>query len=74
MGIVGFTPNMDTVIKIRQYQRVVQWKEGILFKDLSGFDHNTNTFRNFSTYVLYMCRPFQIIVNDHSKKFGFFYL
>ena len=26
MDIVGFTPNMDTVIKIRQYQWVVQWK------------------------------------------------
>ena len=58
MGIVSITPKMDTVIKIMQYQWVVQWKKSISFKELSAFNHNTNTFRNFFAYVLYMCKPF----------------
>ena len=57
-GYCKLSPNTDAVIEIKQYQWVVQWKWGILFKDLSGFGHNTNTFRIFATYVLYMCRSF----------------
>ena len=72
MGVVSFSPDMNTVTQVRHDKRVIQWEQGDCREYLSCFNNNTNTFSDFTTDVFKMRWPFEGDIYDNSQKLSFF--
>ena len=70
MGVVSFSPDMNTVTQVRHDKRVIQWEQGDCREYLSCFNNNTNTFSDFTTDVFKMRWPFEGVIYDNSQKFS----
>ena len=71
MGVVSFSPDMNTLIQVRHDKRVIQWGQGDCREYLPCFNNNTNTFSDFTTDVFKMKWPFEGAIYDNSPKFSF---
>ena len=71
MGLIGTSPHMYTVHDVGKYQWVVKRHQSSCIKNFPNFGYYPNTFWNFVWNVSQVRWPFQSVIDDHSKEFGF---